>query len=102
MVVTLRLRMKVESERAWRYEIGGRLSTLSITSILMVVAIASGAAELPGKLKSFNRKPQARALGMNGLLSAVSANTHACGLRLNDLSAIATPAAACGATVLAI
>ena len=39
------------------------------------------------KLKSFNRKPQARALGMDGSLSAVSANAHACGLRLNDPSA---------------
>ena len=38
-------------------------------------------------LKSFNRKPQACALGMDGSLSAVSANTRACGLRLNDLSA---------------
>ena len=40
-----------------------------------------------GKLKSFNRKPQACALGMDGSLSAVIANTHACGLRLNDFSA---------------
>ena len=45
-----------------------------------------GAAKVFGKLKSFNRKPQACALGMDGSLSAVSANTHACGLRLNDLS----------------
>lgn len=48
--------MEVESERAWRYEIDGRLSTLSITSILMVVAIMSiwpnhlGAAECKGDL----------------------------------------------------
>ena len=48
---------------------------------------ARGAAKVFGKLKSFNRKPQACALGMDGSLSAVSANTHACGLQLNDLSA---------------
>ena len=47
----------------------------------------SGAAKVFGKLKSFNRKPQACALGMDGSLSAVSANTHASGLRLNDLAA---------------
>ena len=80
--------MKVESERAWRYEIGGRLSTLSITSILMVVAIVSSAAKLPGRLKSFNRKPQACALGMDGSLGTVSANTHACGLRLGERQAL--------------
>ena len=45
-----------------------------------------GAAKVFGKLKSFNRKPQACALGMDESLSAVIANTHACGLRLNDLS----------------
>ena len=46
-----------------------------------------GVTKFFGKHKSFNRKPQACALGMDGSLSAVSANTRACGLRLNDLSA---------------
>ena len=48
--------------------------------------LVQGAAKVFGKLKSFNRKPQACALGMDESLSAVIANTHACGLRLNDLS----------------
>ena len=56
-------------------------------SNLVNAFVFMGAAKVFGKLKSFNRKPQACALGMDGSLSAVNANTHACGLRLNDLSA---------------
>ena len=49
--------------------------------------IKSGVTKVFGKLKSFNRKPQACALGMDGSLSAVNANTHACGLRLGERQA---------------
>ena len=55
--------------------------------VTLIVNLLTNVAKVFGKLKSFNCKPQACASGMDGSLGAVSANTHACGLRLNDLSA---------------